>query len=174
MSEIRYREATPPDSATLADLFSRCFVETFGHLYREEDLEDFLARLDEQAWRGELADDRLKIRLAEVAGEAVAFAKLGPVSLPVKAEGKAMELRQLYVLRPWQGHGISHHLMAWLLGEAQAAGAEELYLSVWSQNARAQRFYGGYGFEYVGPYAFMVGNQADEDEIMRLKLEKAQ
>jgi ribosomal protein S18 acetylase RimI-like enzyme len=173
MTGIRHRDATPADAATLADLFRRCFVETFGHLYREEDLEAFLAPLGEEGWRAELSDSGLKIKLVEAGGEAVAFAKLGPVSLPVEPEGRGMELRQLYVLKPWQGRGISHDLMKWLLAEAQTAGADELFLSVWSQNARAQRFYARYGFEYVGPYAFMVGSQADEDEIMRLKLPRA-
>jgi RimJ/RimL family protein N-acetyltransferase len=33
-------------------------------------------------------------------------------------------------------------------------------------NERARRFYDRYGFEAVGRYDFMVGNQADEDIIM--------
>jgi RimJ/RimL family protein N-acetyltransferase len=41
---------------------------------------------------------------------------------------------------------------------------------VYTDNPRARRVYERFGFELVGPYAFMVGNQADEDIIMRKRL----
>jgi RimJ/RimL family protein N-acetyltransferase len=58
-----------------------------------------------------------------------------------------------------------------VLDEARRRGALDLYLTVYVDNHRARRFYEGYGFEFVGPYTFMVGNHADEDHIMRLALE---
>jgi ribosomal protein S18 acetylase RimI-like enzyme len=173
MTETSYRIATVDDAATLESLFRRGFVDTFGQLYKPEDLAAFLAGASEDAWRRELSDPALEVQLAEAAGEAIAFAKIGPVSLPVEPEGPAAELRQLYVLKPWHGMGIADDLMAWVLERSKARGAAELFLSVWSENYRARRFYDRYGFSYVGPYAFMVGNQADEDEIMRLELERA-
>jgi ribosomal protein S18 acetylase RimI-like enzyme len=74
------------------------------------------------------------------------------------------------VLKPWQGAGLAPAMMAWVLAEARRRGAEEIYLSVFTDNLRAQRFYERYGFEAVGRYDFMVGTHADEDIIMRLKL----
>jgi GNAT superfamily N-acetyltransferase len=169
---VTYRDAGPGDAALLADLSCRTFIETFGHLYRPEDLEAFLPKLGDAAWRAELEQPDLQVRLAEGDGEAAGFAKLGPVSLPVETERAALELRQLYLLRPWHGLGISHVLMEWVLGQARRRRAEELYLSVWSENHRAQRFYERYGFVFVAPYAFMVGEQADEDQIWRLDLKE--
>ena len=167
---VTYRNAGPGDAALLARLHRRAFVETFGHLYSREDLDAFLARLSKEGFRDELADARYEIRFAEVDDAPVGFAKLGPIGLPVEPERPALELKQLYLLKPWQGRGIADALTLWLLERARARGAEELYLSVWSQNDRARRFYQRYGFVYVAPYAFMVGDQADEDEIMRLSL----
>jgi RimJ/RimL family protein N-acetyltransferase len=60
--------------------------------------------------------------------------------------------------------------MDWVIGEARARGAQELYLSVFTDNHRARRFYARYGFEEVGPYQFMVGTHADNDIILRLPL----
>ena len=167
---ISYRDAGPEDAAVLADLHRRSFVETFGHLYRPEDLEAFLQRLTAEGFRGELLDGEHQVRFAEADGTPVAFVKLGPLALPVEPARPALEFRQLYVLGPWQGAGIAAALADWALAEARARGAEELYLSVWAGNDRARAFYRRYGFAYVGPYAFMVGEQADEDEIWKLDL----
>jgi ribosomal protein S18 acetylase RimI-like enzyme len=167
---ISYRDATPADAALLGELARRTFVETFGPLYRREDLDAFLAKMNDAAFREELEDARYQVRFAFVDGEAAGFAKLGPLTLPVAPHRSALELRQLYLLQAWHGRGLAPALMDWLLGEARRRGAAELYLSVWSQNYRAQAFYRRYGFAYVAPYAFMVGEQADEDEIWRLDL----
>ena len=171
---IAYRDAAIADAPVLEDVFRRAFIETFGHLYRPEDLEFFLAGMDEAAWRSELENPSYRIRLAEVDGEAAGFAKLGPLGLPVEPQRPALELKQLYLLSEWHGHGIARVLIDWLLDKARQLGAEELYLSVWTENFRARNFYARYGFTFVAPYAFMVGEQADEDEIWRLDLKERQ
>ena len=170
MSEFAYRDATPADAALMARLGPETFVETFGHLYAPENLAAFLANHSEANWQGELTDPRYAVRIAELDGAAIGFAKLGPPSLPFEAQGPAAELRQLYVLTPWQGAGVAGVLMEWVIAEARRRGADALFLSVFIDNRRAQRFYGRYGFEAVGRYDFMVGTHADEDVVMRLKL----
>ncbi|HEX8263396.1 MAG TPA: GNAT family N-acetyltransferase [Allosphingosinicella sp.] len=167
---ISYRDLGPDDAAALSDLHRRSFVETFGHLYKPADLAAFLDRLDQEAFRGELLDGEHQVRFAECDGEPVAFVKLGPITLPVQPSRPALEFRQLYVLRQWQGAGIAQELAEWAIGQARRRGAEELYLSVFVENHRAKAFYRRYGFSYVGPYEFMVGEQADEDEIWKLHL----
>jgi ribosomal protein S18 acetylase RimI-like enzyme len=171
---VAFRDARPVDAPILADLGRRTFIETFGHLYSREDLDTFLLNHAEERWRATLADPEIQVRLAEEGGAAAGYATLAPRALPVEPEGSALELRQLYILSPWHGRGIAPVLMDWILAQARARGAEELYLSVWTDNARAKSFYRRYGFTYVAPYAFMVGDQADEDEIWRLKLGEAE
>jgi ribosomal protein S18 acetylase RimI-like enzyme len=69
-----------------------------------------------------------------------------------------------------RGSGVAGQLTAWAISEARSRGARNLYLSVYTENRRAQRFYSRYGFVEEGPCVFTVGNQADEDIIMRLTL----
>jgi GNAT superfamily N-acetyltransferase len=167
---ISFRDAGPDDAAILADLGRRTFAETFGHLYSPENLAAFLATHTEEKWRSELADPAFAVRLAEDDGTPAAYAKVGPPTLPFEPLGPSIELRQFYVLGPWQGAGISSELMDWAIAEARRRGAEDLYLSVFVDNHRARRFYERYGFTFVGPYAFMVGDHADEDHVLRLSL----
>ena len=167
---ISCRDAVPGDAAALADLGRRTFSETFGHLYSPENLAAFLETHSQEKWHSELSDPAFAVRLAEADGAPVAYAKLGPPSLPFAPRGRPIELRQFYVLKPWQGAGIAAVLMEWVLEESKRRGADELYLSVFVDNHRARRFYERYGFSFVQPYVFKVGNHEDEDHILRLDL----
>ena len=167
---IATRDAREADLPTIDRLFRTGFVETFGEFYSAEDLGLFLGQFTPAAWRTEFADPRYAFRIGEQDGAPAGFAKLGPVKLPVEPLGEAAELYQLYVLGPAHGSGIGAELMDWVVTTARSRGAEELFLSVFTGNPRARRFYRRYGMEEVGPYHFMVGNQADEDVIMRLAL----
>lgn len=167
---IAYRDADAADAALLSALSRRSFAETFGHLYHPDDLAAFLGRLSPENWAAELAEPAFAVRLAEDGGEPAGFVKIGPPSLPFKPSGAAAELRQLYVLTPWQGGGVAAALIDWAIAQARSRGAAELFLSVFVDNHRAKRFYARYGFERVGTYAFMVGNHEDEDDVMRLIL----
>ena len=173
MTDVLYRMAEPEDAEALAALGRRSFTETFGHLYTPENLAAFLVNHNEERWRGELSDPAFAVRIVEAKGEAIAYAKLGPPSLPFEPRGPSIELRQFYVLAPWHGSGIAATLMEWVIAEAKARGAGDLYLSVFIDNHRARRFYDRYGFEYVGDYDFMVGSHADVDHVLRLPLSQA-
>ncbi len=171
---VAFRDAVPADAATLAALGAKSFIDTFGDLYSPEDLAAFLVNHSEAKWARELADPANAIRIGEADGQGVVYAKLTrPPAMPYEPEpGRtAYELKQFYVLGPWQGSGVAQQLMEWLLAEARRRGAHDLYLSVFTANNRARRFYERYGFVVVGQWSFMVGTHADEDYIMRLRLD---
>jgi ribosomal protein S18 acetylase RimI-like enzyme len=167
---MNFRDATADDLAAIDHVFRTSFCETFAHLYRSEDLAAFLAKFTPEAWTEEFADPQYRFRVAEADGEVVGFLKVGPSALPIKTGKRAIELRQIYVLKGHHGSGIAASLTDWAIGEARRLGFEELYLTVYVDNHRARRFYDRYEFEAVGRYDFMVGEQADEDIIMRKTL----
>lgn len=165
---IRYRDGRPGEGALLGGLARATFLETFGARYCLPDLEAFLANGSDSAYAAELADPDIEVRLAEAGAIPIGFAKLGRLKLDAPgASSRAAEVRQLYVHRPWHGAGVAADLMAWLFDRARARGADELWLSVFSENDRARRFYARHGFIEVAPYRFMVGTQADVDILCR-------
>jgi ribosomal protein S18 acetylase RimI-like enzyme len=167
---VIYRDATSADLPAIDRVFRTSFCETFAHLYRPEDLALFLGQFTSQAWAEEFTDPGYCFRLAEVDGEVVGYVKLGPSSLPIKSSGRAIELRQIYILKDHHGSGLARALTDWAIDEVRQRGFEELYLTVYTDNHRARRFYDRHGFEAVGRYDFMIGNHADEDIIMRKTL----
>jgi GNAT superfamily N-acetyltransferase len=172
MSEIIYRAPTEADTEALCQLGRDTFVETFGHLYSAKDLADFLETVfGPTGMPVEMQDPELAFLVAEEDGRLVGYCKVGALHMDVDSGGRrALELRQLYVRGTHQGRGIAPKLMDWGLAELRRRGAEDVYLSVWSENARAQRFYARYGFVEVGRIVFMVGEQADDDRIWKLSL----
>jgi ribosomal protein S18 acetylase RimI-like enzyme len=148
------------------------FTCTFAHLYSERNLATFLAKFTPESWAREFSDPRFAFRIAEMNGEPVGYVKLGPMDLPVAPERMegAREIYQFYLLDGAKGSGLADQLMHWAFDKARDLGGSELFLSVFVDNSRARRFYERHGFEYVGPYKFMVGDQADEDIIMSRRL----
>lgn len=167
---IAYRDATPADAAALHELFDSVFCATFAHLYRSEDLQAFRSSSGVPDWERQLADPAFAVRVAEVDGTPAGYIKIGPVKLAIDGKSASILVDQLYVRAEHHGTGIARELMDWGIDEARRRGAEALYLTVFIDNHRARRFYDRYGFEDVGRYAFMVGEQADEDIIMRKAL----
>lgn len=161
------RAATANDAAALADLGARAFVAAFGTMYRPEDLAAFLAESHaaERVTR-EIADPGMRVQVAVAEdGALLAFCKLSLASTlgghsPAR---RPLELKQLYADPARTGGGIGAALMDWALAEARAAGADEIQLSVWSGNTRAQAFYRRYGFDKIADITFRVGEQLDEE-----------
>lgn len=166
---VTVRRAALADAATLAELGTATFIDTFGHLYTPEDLQAFL---DEShmpaAYAQVLANGEYALWIAEQDGQAVGYAQAGPCGLPhADVQPGDGELKRLYLRADAQNAGAGRKLMdaamAWLLQD----GPRTLWLSVWSENFGAQRFYARYGFEFAGEYAFIVGEQRDREFIYR-------
>lgn len=165
---IDYFTPTPAERGEALNAMARqCFVDTFAHLYEESDLATFLkTAYGPEGLLRDLADPGYSWRAAADDDQIVAYAKVGPVGVPApQPQPGGLELRQLYVLKPWQGAGVAAELMRWAIATARARGAPELYLSVFHHNHRAKRFYARYGFADIGPCEFRVGDQIDEDRM---------
>jgi len=164
------RRATPGDAMALAALARDTFVETFGHLYRPEDLAAFLAKSQSvAAYAPLLQDPRVAVWVAEDAdGTLVGFLNAGPCKLPLpEREPNAGEIRQLYLRSSAQGGGLGTRLLVLGLEWLAAQGHFPLYVGVWSGNSGAQRLYGRFGFAKIGEYDFPVGKHLDREFILR-------
>jgi len=167
-AEIRRLEADEVDA--LASLARDTFVETFGHLYKGEDLAAFLETAHAPAtYDALLRDGRVAIWLATKSGIGpVGYGVAGPCKLPVPdLETTAGEIRQLYFRASAQREGIGSRLLTTMLDWLTARGHAPLYVGVWSGNLGAQRLYGRFGFEKIGEYDFPVGKHLDREFILR-------
>lgn len=75
-----------------------------------------------------------------------------------------LQISRFYLRSEWYGRGVAQELMAACRAELVKRKAQTLWLMVWSQNRRAQRFYQKCGFRQVGFASFRFANRIIEDD----------
>ena len=166
---LSIRRATVGDARTLSALAEKAFVEAFGQLYSDEDLQMFLNdayAVDKQATI--LAHPDYAVWFLEHDGVPVGHAAAGPCGLPHDdvrpGDG---ELKRLYILQAFQNTGWGGRMFETVQAWLDRNGPCTQWIGVWSENPGAQKFYGRYGFERVGTYEFPVGRVRDLEYILR-------
>src|SRR5262245_19808347 len=165
-----FRRATPDDAAAYATISGATFIETFGHLYPPEDLQEFLKRsCTSEACRKVLEDPSVGIWFASLDDSGpVGFVCVGACKLPVQnLEPGAGEIRQLYVLKQHHNLRLGSQFLNLALDWLVTVGRQPLYVGVWSENYGAQRLYERHGFRKVGEYGFPVGKTVDREFILK-------
>ncbi len=168
-----FRRAVPGDVAALSQISARTFTDTFGHLYPDEDLQAFLQENYSLAASASLlADDRFAAWLLEKDGaqgqQALGYAVAGSCGLPhAEVQPGDGELKRLYLLPALHNSGWGTRMFQAALDWLQRDGPRTLWISVWSENLGAQRFYQRHGFEKVGEYEFPVGRVRDREFMFR-------
>jgi ribosomal protein S18 acetylase RimI-like enzyme len=164
------RRASPADAEALARIGAATFVETFGHLYPPEDLQQYLPKTYAvEKCRAQLADPAIGVWFATLdSDEPVGFVVAGPCKLPAdNLEPTAGEVQQLYVQSKYHNLRMGSRLLDtaldWLIAERRTP----LYVGVWSENYGAQRLYDRYGFRKIGEYGFPVGKTIDREFILK-------
>lgn len=171
-TEITIRRATIVDAEMLSALGAATFHSAFAADNDPEDMAAYLAAAFSPAQQAEeLADPGATFFVAEIAGQAVGYAKLRANEAPACVTGtKPMELERIYSLKEWIGQGIGEALMRACLEEARRSGYQTLWLGVWERNARALAFYRKHGFRQVGNKIFQLGSDAQTDVVMERTL----
>ncbi len=165
-ASLVYRPPQADEAGALAALGQRSFCESFAHLYSAEDLNIFLDQMYSiPAVRAELSNPNRQYLVVEEGGSLIGYCKIAAgTTLDYDPGDKIMvELKQFYILASHHGKGIAQIMMKWVIDQAQARNADEIILSVYSENPRAQAFYKKYDFAYAADTVFMVGQQADHE-----------
>ena len=113
MSQVAVRRATVADAEWFAELGASTFVETWAHMYCDEDMQAYLGESHSvAAYAAVLGDPDSALWIAERNGRAIGYAQAGPASLPhadlKRTDG---ELNRLYLRASDQNSGSGRALM---------------------------------------------------------------
>lgn len=166
------------DALSLSVFAGKAFELTFGHLYPPEDTAEFL-RTDytEDIFRNWIQDEKVGVWIAtaskhdsasDIVEEVIiGYAVCGATSLP-RTDSSSGEVKKLYVDKEYFGKGVANILfetgVLWL---RSAYSGFPIYISVYSENFRAIKFYNRYGFQFHDEYLYIVGANRDREFILR-------
>jgi ribosomal protein S18 acetylase RimI-like enzyme len=163
-------------AAADANLLSVLAAATFYEAYFEQDNSENLAGYIIDAFNipqmeTELNDPNATFFIAELNDRAVGYAKLreGTTAEGVEHE-KGIEINRIYVLEKVQGKKVGLSLIEKCFEAAIEKGFEIIWLGVWEENLKAQRFYAKLGFEKVGKLFFEYGDEVGTNFVLKRNL----
>ena len=176
MSDIIIRKSIASDLDEVVAFGKQSFTETFGHLYPEEDLVTYLnSSYHNDKFLNYIEDNnKYGLYIAIDDDKIVGYILVSKgADLPhEEITDNCYEIVKLYITPNCFGKGISHSLMKEAMGWIYKFGnCNDIWLSVYSDNIRAQKFYQKYGFKFAREYGYIVGNSVDREFIYRKQKE---
>lgn len=170
--KVTIRTADERDAALIAVLGAVTFYEAYFEQDDPPDLAEYiLESFAAEKIRAELEDTDSTFFIVYADGKSVGYAKLRENSKGAGvAVENAVELQRIYIVERVFGRGVGEKLLAHCLETARAKNFETLWLSVWEENRRAQKFYEKHGFRRVGTVKFPYGKTIGTNFIMEKNL----
>jgi ribosomal protein S18 acetylase RimI-like enzyme len=169
MSPVKLRYATAADSELIADLSRQTFYEAFQSQNTKENMDKFMAEQfsKEQLMKEVGAKDNLFL-LAYFSDEPVGYARIRENNSPPELGiSNALEIARIYATANSIGKGVGKALMQKCIDIATEKKAAAIWLGVWEHNRRAIDFYKHWGFEKFSTHIFMLGDDPQNDWLMK-------
>lgn len=174
---MQIRAACQQDCLPLAQFARESFLRAYGGEDPAERVRQHVnENFSDAAIDRDLGNDKVTFLLATENGASGDEHILGYVKLcwqrPIEEldHRPAAQLERIYVDQRRQSGGLGAALITAAAERAGKQGATWLWLGVWQENRRAQRFYEREGFARVGVTHFMMGEVREEDFIYALSL----
>ncbi len=172
MQQITFRLANESDVKLIKNISWQTFFDTFHPYNSKEDMELFLkTNFDEETVRNEIRNKQNTFMVAYLKKQVTGYAKLSETgNLPELTALNAIEVSRIYALKEKIGTGVGKALMEQCIRLAKEKNKDVIWLGVWERNQRAIQFYRRWGFEKFGEQLFMLGNDKQNDWLMKKEL----
>jgi diamine N-acetyltransferase len=166
------RFATVVDAALIADMSRQTFYETFVADNAKEDMDKFMnEQFTHEALMKEVGAPGNIFLLAFDGETAVGYVRMRENNIPPELDDKnALEIARIYATTDSIGKGVGRALMEKCIAIALELNKTTVWLGVWEKNERAIQFYTKWGFEKFADHDFVLGNDRQNDWLMKKKL----
>lgn len=172
IENIVLRQVLLTDLEVLQSVGKQTFLEAFAEDNSEENMQKYLEEgFSRNRLKAELENPDSMFYFATLNHQVIGYLKLnvGAAQTELK-ETQAVEIERIYVLKAYYGKKVGQILYDFALSIAKQRQAEYLWLGVWEKNLRAIHFYQKNGFVEFDKHIFYLGEEAQTDLMMRLKL----
>ena len=167
--ELSLRLATVADAEFIAHISHLTFNETFAKDNTKSNMDKFFKeQFTKEKLMGEVALKENTFLLAYHGKQIVGYVKLNEGQVPKELSNPcAIEIERLYAIQKYIGKGVGKLLMNTSLIKARQMNKEVIWLGVWEKNDRAISFYQNWGFEKFADRIFLLGNDVQNDWLMK-------
>jgi ribosomal protein S18 acetylase RimI-like enzyme len=172
INNLMIRQCDHKDLETLQVLGAKTFAETFLADNSPDDIDTYVAEhFSAQQLGRELDDANSMLLLVEYQGIPVAYMKLNFEQAQTEGEYPgSLEIQRIYVLKEFKRMHIGKRLVDTAVEIANREHLDYIWLGVWEHNSRAIAFYEKQGFKKFATHSFKLGNDIQQDHIMRMDL----
>lgn len=170
MHQIEIQRVTLQDVAELQKIGRETFLETFGSVNTEANMQQYLAEgFSVEKLTAELSHPQSDFYFAKQDRMTIGYLKLNMGAAQTELQDdKSLEIERIYVLSCFHGKSIGQQLYTHALQIAREHHMESVWLGVWEENPRAIAFYRKNGFLPFGQHVFRLGDDVQTDVMMRL------
>ena len=158
------------------ELLQQIGRQTFEETFAESNSAENMAKYIEEAYSyeklsAELNNPNSFFYFAMLDEKVIGYLKLnmGGSQTELK-DNDALEIERIYVLKSFQGKKVGQMLFDKAIQIGKEQNAAFVWLGVWEENKKAIEFYTKNGFVEFDQHIFVLGDEAQTDIMMKLKL----
>lgn len=169
MKSIIIQKANLTDILRLQKIGRETFFETFVDTNTEENMQKYLEEsfaFDKLS--KEISNPNSRFFIASLDGKAIGYLKINVLDAQSDLQDPhALEIERIYVLQAFHGKKVGQLLYQIALDIAVDEQYKSIWLGVWEENHRAQRFYEKNGFSVFDKHIFRLGDDEQTDLMMK-------
>jgi len=170
--ELKIRQVGIDELETLQQISRTTFTETFSIHNSEENMKSYLRdNLSLEKLVEEKRNPESSFYFVEMKDTVIGYLKLNVGAAQNEwKEDTGIEIERIYVLKEYHGHKIGQLLFEKAISIARSMEKKYVWLGVWEKNERAIAFYTKNGFKVVDQHLFKLGDDVQNDYLMKLTL----
>jgi ribosomal protein S18 acetylase RimI-like enzyme len=166
------RRAKESDLDELSVFTTQAFYDAYDWYNTAENMSDYVKKYfsKENLWFELNQTDSVFLIALDDYQKIIGYAKMGKGNNNSDLKESHSEIERIYVNTKLQRTGIGQKLIEEIILITQKRNQKIIWLGVWQKNEKAINFYKKIGFEIFGTTTFVLGNDPQDDFMMKLVL----
>ncbi|OLS03160.1 GNAT family N-acetyltransferase [Tissierella creatinophila] len=172
MEKFLIKECTLKDIESIKSIGKKTFYETFAKDNTKEDMEKYLKEsFSYEQVKSEIENKNSIFFIVKDNDEVAGYMKINFEGAQTEPDhNNSLEVQRIYILEKYKRKYIGEKLIQKAIEIAKDNNLDYVWLGVWEININAIKFYEKQGFKKFGTHIFIVGEDEQIDNLMKLKL----
>lgn len=172
MKPIEIKRISTNESIALQNISNKTFIETFAEANTPENMNSYInSEFSIEKLSAELINPNIEYYIASIEEEIIGYLKLNyGTAQKVLRNENCIEIERIYVSKEFLGKQVGQLLLGKAIAIAKDKKLNFVWLGVWEKNYRAIRFYEKNGFVVFDNHLFILGDDKQNDYLMKLSI----